>query len=413
MAPKAVTEDYYAVLGVIMTADAQAIRAAYRKLARVTHPDKNPSPNSKEEFQRIQAAYETLNDPTARKLYDDMRPKASAYSQPFASSAPGTSSQREYSKTGADTASEEAKKAARALSLERLHAQRARQEMDMFESRRSMKKLEAELAHLQEEDDLEALKAANQNSWWGALSSAVFGISSQELKDERERRRLNRSAAIRIKTMDLSNKTRKLSALETAAKQTVAAIAQLKQQIFAEEQKQEAERQAQARARREMYEEMLRRSQEAKLERERMAREQQDRERIERERKERERIAREQKEWERMLRELEERERLQRETMERERIERKRKAQKEKQAGSRKAADKRQTRAQKQADESQRACFHRGWWDEVPGRTTCSICSTTLTKFALECPGCHIKACASCKRTLKGSGGHRGGFGTK
>jgi hypothetical protein len=53
MAPAIVTEDYYAVLGVIKTADNQAIRTAYRRLARVTHPDKNPSPNSKEEFQRV------------------------------------------------------------------------------------------------------------------------------------------------------------------------------------------------------------------------------------------------------------------------------------------------------------------------------------------------------------------------
>ena len=43
-------EDYYAVLGVSRDADAKAIAKAYRKLARGTHPDKNPSPDAEARF---------------------------------------------------------------------------------------------------------------------------------------------------------------------------------------------------------------------------------------------------------------------------------------------------------------------------------------------------------------------------
>jgi DnaJ-class molecular chaperone len=47
------------------------IQAAYRKLARKHHPDMNPDDKTaKERFQRIQAAFDVLNDPSKRELYD-------------------------------------------------------------------------------------------------------------------------------------------------------------------------------------------------------------------------------------------------------------------------------------------------------------------------------------------------------
>lgn len=53
MAPTRVTDDYYAILGIEAAATAQAIRTAYHKLAKVTHPDRNPSPDGKEQFQKV------------------------------------------------------------------------------------------------------------------------------------------------------------------------------------------------------------------------------------------------------------------------------------------------------------------------------------------------------------------------
>jgi curved DNA-binding protein len=63
--------DYYKILGVPKDASTDAIKKAYRKLARKYHPDLNP--NDKEahkKFQQINEANEVLSDPEKRKKYD-------------------------------------------------------------------------------------------------------------------------------------------------------------------------------------------------------------------------------------------------------------------------------------------------------------------------------------------------------
>lgn len=63
--------DYYEVLGVDKTADADTIKKAYRKLAVKYHPDKNPGDKAAEEkFKELAQAYEILSDPEKRKQYD-------------------------------------------------------------------------------------------------------------------------------------------------------------------------------------------------------------------------------------------------------------------------------------------------------------------------------------------------------
>ncbi|KAI9355959.1 hypothetical protein DFJ73DRAFT_824092 [Zopfochytrium polystomum] len=64
-------EDYYELLRIDRSADADAIKRGYRKEALRYHPDKNTTdPNAPERFQRIQKAYETLSDPKKRQMYD-------------------------------------------------------------------------------------------------------------------------------------------------------------------------------------------------------------------------------------------------------------------------------------------------------------------------------------------------------
>jgi DnaJ-class molecular chaperone len=64
-------DDYYQILGVDRKASAAEIQKAYRKLARKYHPDMNPDDKSaKEKFQKIQQAYDVLNDAEKRRMYD-------------------------------------------------------------------------------------------------------------------------------------------------------------------------------------------------------------------------------------------------------------------------------------------------------------------------------------------------------
>jgi molecular chaperone DnaJ len=63
--------DYYEVLGVERTADADTIKRAYRKLAMQHHPDKNPGDKAAEEkFKEAAEAYGVLSDEAQKKRYD-------------------------------------------------------------------------------------------------------------------------------------------------------------------------------------------------------------------------------------------------------------------------------------------------------------------------------------------------------
>lgn len=63
-------KNHYETLGLPFGASAEQIRKRYRELVRRYHPDVNPSPNAKEQFLRIQEAYQVLSDPERRRHYD-------------------------------------------------------------------------------------------------------------------------------------------------------------------------------------------------------------------------------------------------------------------------------------------------------------------------------------------------------
>lgn len=64
-------EDHYQTLGVPRTASAEDIRKAYRELARKYHPDLHPDDEAaKAKFKQVQSAFDVLNDPGKREMYD-------------------------------------------------------------------------------------------------------------------------------------------------------------------------------------------------------------------------------------------------------------------------------------------------------------------------------------------------------
>ncbi|MCJ1248601.1 hypothetical protein MMC30_005819 [Trapelia coarctata] len=68
---KSKRKDYYKILGVDKDAGENDIKKAYRKLAIMHHPDKNPeNEEAAEKFKEIGEAYETLSDSQKRARYD-------------------------------------------------------------------------------------------------------------------------------------------------------------------------------------------------------------------------------------------------------------------------------------------------------------------------------------------------------
>ncbi len=63
-------KDYYKVLGIDRNASKEEIKKAYRRLARLYHPDRNPDPSAEEKFKEINEAYHVLSDEEKKSEYD-------------------------------------------------------------------------------------------------------------------------------------------------------------------------------------------------------------------------------------------------------------------------------------------------------------------------------------------------------
>ena len=64
--------DYYKILGIEQDADSESIKKAYKRLAKLHHPDLNPDDieSSEQKFKEINEDYHVLIDVNERKKYD-------------------------------------------------------------------------------------------------------------------------------------------------------------------------------------------------------------------------------------------------------------------------------------------------------------------------------------------------------
>jgi len=65
------TMNYYELLGLEKTARPEAIKAAYKRMAMVWHPDRNKAANASEMFMNIRKAYSVLMNKESRAKYDE------------------------------------------------------------------------------------------------------------------------------------------------------------------------------------------------------------------------------------------------------------------------------------------------------------------------------------------------------
>lgn len=375
---------------------------------------------------QLQNAYETLKDAEKRRLYDMKWPsiKEKLRAQHESEKYKAEAEEREQRRASQQRAKEQRVNEAREERVRHLEALKRKYNDDIFEVTRAVRKLMADLTRLQTKDDEDSKEYRERNGWLAYLTSPIYGIQ-RETEDEkmgREIERIQRLAIKRIKESELKEKETKLNRLQDALRDA-------NNKIAVENEKAEEALQTKVR------EEKLRKAQEASIKAEREMREQRARleeirvraqkERAEREAKkarEAEAARKAQEELERARKAVAaERYKVEMKQAQRrqEEQERTRKASAEinqKLAEERRrnthAAEEKARKAKAQAafgyrfshdpNSTSSSCKHEWFWPRVMGSQQCQNCNLIQNRFAFQCPGCRMMACASCRQILRG-----------
>ena len=321
---------------------------------------------------KLQNAYEIISNPEKRRAYDtqwaDIRDRLRAQQESDRRQA--EAAETEKTRATEESAKRQKENSARQERLRLLEVFKSRYDSDIFEVSRVIRKLIVDLKRLQDQDDEDLRKERERNSWWAYLASPIYGKvnETQEQKQARETKRLHRIASKSIKGSELRENEAKLQRLQDALQNVNSKIAVEKKKgedeawIQMMEKKLRMEQEARNRAQQEMREKW------AKIQKEQA-----------------ERAAKEARE----AREAQEAQ------------ERVRKAAEER-AQAMRAAEEATRKAKKASGSTKSTCRHDKFWPKVEGRQLCSNCRTVQRRFAFQCPGCRMIACASCRQTLRG-----------
>ena len=348
---------------------------------------------------KLQNAYDTIGDPAKRRAYDLRWSgiRDSLRAQQESDSRRAEAAQTEKKRATEARATERKEDKARQERFRSLELVKSRYDNDIFELSRVVRKLVADLKHLQDQDDEDLRKERERNGWWAYLASPIYGKVNEtdEQQQARETERLHRLASKRIKGSELDEKQAKLQRLQDALQNVNGKIAAEKKKV--EDEKKKVEDEARARRLRMEHEARNRAMQEM---RERTARAQKEQaERAAKEAREAQ-AAREEQEAQQRARMAAAAERCRREVEER--------------AQAMRGAEEAARKAKKTWNDwsepaTKSACQHDRFWPKVEGRQLCSNCYTVQRRFAFQCPGCRMVACASCRQTLRGEKRKSGG----
>jgi hypothetical protein len=387
---------------------------------------------------KIGAAYETLKDESKRREYDRSQPKL--WSRSATSPPKNTQGYTSSPKPASSDYNDESQAAGALAAIQKSKYERASRwwnkqtELDdeIGELKREGQKLRDAIGRFEEITKAEDAEKAAENSWATWLLSPVYKrpIETEQEKEQKARDRLQRVHAKSFKERDLKK-------IEEKLKEKEAIFARLRQEFDNANKKDDAARATiEERIRSIRTRELLEKMRIEREERERVRKEQLEKERVEQEK--RHRFWMEQREKERVEQEKrdrfwrEQREKKEREAAkaEQERL-KKIPEQAKKKAAEAAAREKREellNRAGRRTNRSGQevnietfhssastfnaaggSCLHDGWWTKVEGRRACSRCSITYG-YLLECPGCQMKACASCQQDLRPPKRNRSGM---
>ncbi|KAH7401830.1 hypothetical protein DE146DRAFT_631121 [Phaeosphaeria sp. MPI-PUGE-AT-0046c] len=386
MAPSAITEDYYMILGVDQAAGLELIIKSYKQLALKLHPDRNPERGATEAFQKLGRAYETLKDESERRKYDLIYPTLKGKVEPShytqkAYTTPGLTPQAASSNETAQIAAIQKSKQERAA---RWSIVNSSSESLMFEVKRLIRRLEQEIKGLDTISAAEAAVEARKNSWHAWFLSPIYKtpeesdeqkalkeIAKQERRMEKDmkERRLDAQRE-KLKAAEISTKTAK-NEKDAADSRDEMFIRTLQNKIRMREDQQRRERE---RVERERVAQLMKKQQEQQAKRAREAAEAFRQEQAARRKAEQDKYDEEMKRWQKIAEEE-----------------------------SKRQPD-RYTYfdyAEASAPQTRTAsCRHDGWWPKVQGRTACPECSESWT-YLLQCPGCDMKACPRCQAAVR------------